>query len=189
MEDLSRSIALDNKDLVSVYNNSVIVTYIGDNITHARVPNKLLSDTIIPGLAAGSEVEIVIFKTHEVMTDNLDLLGTRWLADILNTNSNAWLLELISKSLLMSTWPKEEIWLAVPLERKNNEEYCMPGFEATPKQVPLMNCSTAIIADKFSGLVDSTLTSCSNSLGFLMGQCTLGCAQCSKGLGSSAPSK
>ena len=184
MEDSLKSASSNDKHLLDVYGNSVIVTYVNSDVAHAKLPHKLVNQTIVPGLAAQSEVEIVIIRNQEVLTESLHLLGSRWLADILSQNANAWLLELIGNSMLMREWDRDLIWIAVPLERKNKLEYCMPMVPPELPLEPLMNCGTAILADQFSGVTENTLSICPNSLTFLMGQCKLGCGLCSLGLGS-----
>jgi len=185
--DVSSELTLSSeKHLLLVHRTSVIATYIGDCIVHLQVPSELLSEAIVPGVARDADVEIVVMKDQATFTNHLHLLGSSWLADVLNTESNFWLLELIKDSALMSTWDRESIWVAVPLERKNKLEYCMPMADPNSNRVPLLNCKTAIIADQYAGITDSTLAHCSNSIGFLMGKCKLGCALCSIGLGSAA---
>ena len=184
MEGLSRSTVFPSKHLVSVWDKSVAITYLNDSTVHVKVPEHFLANTIVPGIAADAEVELVLLKDHEALSENLHLLGTRWLADILNTKANAWLLELVNSSILMQDWTREDVWVAVPLERKNKQEYCMPMVDPESNKEPLMNCGTAIIADQFSNVAENTLTACSNSLAFLMGKCKLGCSYCSIGLGN-----
>lgn len=184
MDDSSELTLSSEKRLLMVYKTSVTATYIGDCMVHLQVPSGLLGEAIVPGVAKDADVEIVVLKDQDTFTNHLHLLGNSWLADVLNTESNFWLLELIKDSALMSTWDRESIWVAVPLERKNKQEYCMPMADPSSNRLPLLNCKTAIIADQYAGIADSTLAHCSNSLGFLMGKCKLGCALCSIGLGS-----
>ena len=186
MEDSLKSAGNSDKHLLDVYGNSVLVTYVNSDMTHVRVPSNLVTQTIVPGIAAQSEVELVIVRDQEVLATSLHLLGSRWLADILDQNSNAWLSELISISVLMREWDRDLIWVAVPLERKNKLEYCMPMVDPESALEPLMNCGTAIVADQFSGVTENTLSICPNSLTFLMGKCKLGCGLCSLGLGSAS---
>lgn len=185
MDDSFELTLSSEKHLLAVHRTSVMATYIGDCMVHLQVPYELLSEAIIPGVAKDADVEIVVMKDQATFTSHLHLLGSSWLADVLNTESNFWLLELIKDSALMSTWDRESIWIAVPLERKNKLEYCMPMVDNSHR-LPLLNCKTAIIADQYAGITDSTLAHCSNSIGFLMGKCKLGCALCSIGLGSAA---
>lgn len=184
MEDSSKLVAFPSKHLLSVWDNSVAITYMDDSTVHIKVPESLVKQTIVPGIGQGARVEMLLLKDHIALSNSLHKLGTRWLADMLNINSNAWLLELIKTSMLMKDWARENIWVAVPLERKTKEEYCMPMVDPESKLEPLMNCGTAIIADQFNNLSENTLTVCPNSLAFLMGKCKLGCAMCSIGLGS-----
>lgn len=186
MDDSSKSTVFPSKHLVLVWDKSVAITYLNDSTVHVKVPEHFLVNTIVPGVAAGAEVELVLLKNHEALSENLHLLGTRWLADILDSKGNTWLLELVNSSILMKDWVKEDIWVAVPLERKTKQEYCMPMVDPESESYPLMNCGTAIIADQFCNVAESTLTACSNSLAFLMGKCKLGCSYCSIGLGNAA---
>jgi len=187
MVDSSELTLSSEQHLLKVHRSSVVATYIGDCMVHLQVPYELLSEAIVPGVARDANVEIVVMKDQATFTNHLHILGSSWLADVLNTESNLWLLELIKDSALMSTWERESIWIAVPLERKNKLEYCMPMVDPNSNGLPLLNCKTAIIADQYAGIADSTLAHCSNSIGFLMGKCKLGCSLCSIGLGSATP--
>ena len=187
MADSSELTLSSEKYLLSAYNTSYMATYIGDCIVHLKLPKDTGSSFVIPGISHGADAELVILKDKDTFTNHLHLLGSSWLADVLNTQT-AWLLELISNSALMSTWNIEDIWIAVPLERKNKQEYCMTMIPPESKLLTLMDCKTAIIVDQFAGVADSTLAHCTNSINFLMGKCKLGCAYCSIGLGS-APAK
>ena len=186
MDDSSKSAPSSNKHLVSVYHTSVLVTHVNDAVVHVKVPPKLIGQTIVPGIAAGAEVELVLLKDQQALSDNLHLLGTRWLADMLGEGTNPWLHELIGNSILMSSWCRQLVWVATPLERKNDQEYCMPMVDPKSNNMPLMNCSSTIIADQFSGVTENTLSICPNSINFLMGECKLGCSYCSIGLGSAS---
>ena len=184
MADLSELTPSSDSYILRVNKSTVVAKYIGDYIVHLKIPHELLSNTIVPGVAKGADVEIVVIKDLDTLTNHLHLLGSRWLADSMKDNINTWLHILIQDSALMRTWDKDKIWIAVPLERKNKQEYCMPMVEPDSKLIPLMSCKTALIADQYSELADSTLAHCSNSIGYLMGKCKLGCSYCSIGLGS-----
>ena len=185
MEDSSKLVGSKRK--LKVRGAQVLVTYVTPEVAHVEVPGELINQTIIPGIANTAAVELIIAANQEVLTDKLHLLGSRWLVDMLHQPPNSWLSELLATSVIMSHWEKDQIWLAVPLERKSKTEYCMPMVHPKSPLHPLMNCGTAILADKFSGVTDNTLSICPNSLTFLMGGCKLGCALCSIGLGSVSP--
>lgn len=185
MGDSSELMLSSEKHLLNAQRTTVLATYIGECMVHLRVPNRLLGQAIVPGVARDADVEIVILRDQDTFTNHLHMLGSRWLADVLNLEHD-WLLEIIKDSALMRTWDLGEIWVAVPLERRNKQEYCMPMVAPDSNRLPLLNCKTAIIADQYAGLADSTLAHCSNSIGFLMGKCKLGCGLCSIGLGSAA---
>lgn len=186
MEGSSALMQSSNKQLLSVHDVSVLATHVGSSMVHLQVPPELVAEAIIPGVSRGAKVDIVLMENQNSLSDNLHLLGSSWLADRLDTESGFWLTNLIKDSILMRSWCLEDIWVAVPLERKNKLEYTMPMVDPKTNRVPLLNCKTAIIVDQFSGVADSTLAHCSNSLGFLMGECKLGCGLCSIGLGSAA---
>jgi len=181
MADLSKSTAYSKYGL-SVWGVSIRATYVSDNLVHIKVPGSLLVDTVVPGVSSGAEVEIVLLKSLDILTNSLHLLGTRWLADSVDTSTNPWLIQLLRTSILTKDWNIDDVWIAVPLEQKSNGEYCMPMADPLVSTQSLLNCKTAILADQFSGVTDSTLALCTNSIGFLMGQCKLGCYLCSKGL-------
>lgn len=184
MVDSSELAPSSEEHILQARKSSIVATYIKSCMVHLRVPQELLTRTIVPGVARGASVEIVIIKSQAALTEHLHLLGSSWLADMLDTASPVWVHELIKNSALMNTWDTEDIWLAVPLERKSKIEYCMPMSDPKSDYTPLLNCKTAIIVDHYAGISDSTLAHCTNSLGFLMGQCKLGCGLCSLGLGS-----
>ena len=95
--------------LTTSYGANVLATYIGDSMVHLKIPSNLVSKTIVPGVARGANVEIVVIKNQEAFTNNLHLIGSSWLADVLDTTSHPWLLDLIKDSLLMSTWDIDKI--------------------------------------------------------------------------------
>lgn len=178
------------KHVLVALETSVLATYIDDRMVHLRMPAHLLENYLVPGVGKGAAVELVLLRDLGTLTDHLPLLGDSWLADVLNVDRVPWLGEIIKSSALMSSWDRSEVWLASPLERRNKQEYCMPLSKPLLYReagTPLMDCKTAILADQRTGVVDSTLALCSNSVEFLMGGCRLGCSRCSTGLGSAPP--
>lgn len=168
------------------------VTYLDKKLAHMVVPRALLGETIVPGISlSASSVDIVVAKSYDDLFDLLDILGARWLIDAFKPGRTLWLTDIIYSSVVMRFWPTKTMWVAVPLGRANANEWSMPMVNPElHRPEPLMDCKSTIMIDQFSGVSESTLTSCSNSLTHLVGECFLGCASCSICLGrNNAPSE
>lgn len=174
MDDLSKSIP------------KATIEEVAPGVAHIVTTQDLLPMTVIPGIAATSKlVDLVVFKDEQSLANNMHMLGLTWLADrFSNACDLSTLLNHISQaSILLSTWDKDVMWLATPLEIRGKNSYAMSAsLNYYPSLNYLLSCKTTIIYDAIRDLAAPTLEVCPFALDHLMSACELGCSKCSKGL-------
>jgi len=169
----------------------VSIEKVAEGVAHIVANPDLLPHTVVPGISSTAKlVELIVFRDEHCMASNMHMLGLTWLADLFSNACDLSILlnHINETSLLLNDWDKNQMWLAVPLERASKDRYTMspsPGYFGNLTY--LMSCKTAIIYDAIRDVASPTLEVCPFSIDHLMSACELGCAKCSKGLFGVSP--
>ena len=173
-----------------------LVTFINNSLIHISIPiNPYLTGIALPGVSTYSRTADMVFAASlETLTEDIDLLGARWVAGELlpSIKERFFFKNIVKKSILTMDWDFKTTWVAVPMELKDSSTYYTncPATEPYKGHIgeleykPLFKCSNGILLDKYRNICESTFDICPNKLEFAMNRCFMGCKACGTGLGN-----